>query len=169
MNVAIVNIYDFENVIPKAVADALFAAGLTALHPQSDPKFQQQRPRCEATFKIGGAVTPLRIAPQTVPDGAPVLFGRNSAWTGELTIHAITDASVEGKNTHAQYRADVRDACATLLARVNDGSILPYHCINSLVETGTVHGIRQQDGYEQTSFHTDFSINTAAWAALTSS
>lgn len=167
---AVTALYDFENLIPIAVATSLSGTNfgsLTALHPLSDPKFQQMRPRVEVTYKHGGAVTPLRIAPNTVPDGAPVIYGRNSAWSGELSIHAITDADPIGKLTHSTYRAEVRSACALLLSNVN-GITLTQHCLQSLVETGTTHGIRSNDGYEQTTitFHVDFSVQADAWQTL---
>jgi hypothetical protein len=164
-------VYDFETVIPVAFANALTSQGLVAITPLSDPKFQNLRPRTEVTFKLGGAVTPLRIAPSTVPDGWPILAGRNSAWTGEVTFHAITDAAPPGKLVHSEYRATVRNVLATIFTVVNNGTNLPYHSINSLVESSTTHGVRTNDGFEQSSitYHTDFSLNAAAWPFLASS
>lgn len=158
---AVADIYDWERVIAQAAATVFIDAGLQAFTVYSDPAFQKIRPRVEAIFKPTGEVTPKREA--IMPDGTR----RASAFKGELTLHAITDADAPGKNSHGEYRAQVRSICANLGALINAGALVK-HKVQWMIEGATSHGIRTQDGFEQStiSFAVDFSVQGDAWPAL---
>src|SRR5258706_15281 len=106
-------VLDFENLIPDAVAAAFTANGFTAgnvVTVGSDPNFQKQRPRVEIYFKLSGEVFPQRW--EILTDGS----FRNAAYKGTLSISAVTAADADGKSGHAQFRARVRNLCAQLRA-----------------------------------------------------
>ena len=158
------DLFDFENIIPTAVAsvftdnDFTAANALTAL---SDPEFQKARARVEIIFKVTGEVFPQRYAILT--DGTV----RNAAWKGLLSIVAITAADKAGKITHGEYRAKVRNFCLNLRDRVN-GTALTKHKLQQVLSGPTTVGIRTKDGFEQSTldFAIEFSIQGDAWAAL---
>jgi hypothetical protein len=151
-------IYDFERIISTAAAQVFTNAGLDAFTVYSDPKFQKARPRVEVVFRAGGEASPKREA--IMIDGSR----RASAFKGELSLHAITDPTPTGKNTHGEYRAKVRSIAAVLHWTINE-TLLANHKVNWMVETTTSHGIRTQDGYEQSTitFAVDFSVQANAW------
>ncbi len=157
----VADIYDWERVIAEAAATVFTNAGLQAFTVYSPPEFTKVRPRIEAIFRATGETTPKREA--IMPDGTR----RAGAFKGELTLHAITDADLPGKNAHGEYRAQVRSICANLGALLNDLA-LKKHKVQWMVEGATTHGIRTQDGYEQStiSFAVDFSVQQDAWPAL---
>ena len=162
------DIYDFETVLPKALAQSLSSKGLVAKTVADAINFQETRPRCEVKLTVGGAFNPPVIDPTTIPAGGPVNAGRNLGWNGSVQIWAITDPDPPGKTAHSVYRAKVRNACATLMNEAN-GTYLANHKIQRMVETSTQHGIRQQDGYEQSTINFDlaFTIQTGVWVQMT--
>lgn len=162
-----VDIYDFENILPKAVASVFSAAGLTVYTAASNPELQKTRPRVEVIFKLGTAFSPPVIDPATVVNGAGLNSGRNMGWNGTLNIHAITDADAPGKLVHAQYRAMVRAIAGGLMGQIN-GNNLPFHKLQNLQEESQTHGIREADGYEQSTitFSAAFTIQFGAWTNL---
>jgi Ca2+-dependent lipid-binding protein len=149
-------------VIPEAVKTILVAAGLTAITLNDDPEFQKRRPRVEITYRQIGETTPKRVA--IMSDGKTK---RTSAFRGELKLHAITDADAPGKLKHSTYRAQVRNALATLEQQLN-GGILTEHSINFITTGNEQTGVRNQDGFEQTTwpFVLDVSIQKDAWDTL---
>lgn len=156
-----IDIYDFESIISRAVKTALEEFDLFVLTIESDPEFQKARPRCEVTYRHLGEASPKRLA--VLEDGTQ----RTSCFRGELRIHAITDADVQGKIVHSSYRALVRAAIGGLQDRVN-GEILLLHKIQYVVTGNEETGIRTQDGYQQTTFPftLDISIQKDAWEQL---
>src|ERR1044071_2948347 len=158
------DLFDFENIIPTAVASVFTDGGFTAanaLTSLSDPKFQKERARVEIIFKVTGEVFPQRYA--IMNDGSV----RNAAWKGQLSVVAITAADAAGKITHGEYRAKVRNFCANLRDRVNS-TALTKHKLQQVLSGPTTVGIRAKDGYEQSTldYAVEFSIQGDAWAAL---
>ena len=153
------SIYNFEIVIPEAVKSVLVVAGLTAVTLADDPVFQRTRPRVEITYRHTGETTPKRIA--IMSDGKT---RRTSCFRGELKLHAITDADTFGKLQHSIYRATVRNVLATLEQSLNE-TILTEHAINFVVTGNEVTGVRNADGFEQTTFPftIDVSVQKDAW------
>lgn len=155
------DLYDFESILPLAVQTVLKEAGLNAFTIVDDASFQRARPYVSIVYRHIGEHTPRRIA--VLPDGSK----RGSAFTGELKIHAITDADAPGKIAHSQYRATVRSVMAGLQDVVN-GNSLQFHKIQWLQPGNEETGIRTQDGYQQTTFpfQVVISIQQDAWAQL---
>jgi hypothetical protein len=154
-------IFDFESLVPRAVASVLTDAGLTVLTIENAVKFQKVRPRVEVIYKHLGEATPKRLTP------LPNRSIRTSCFHGELMLHCITDADPIGKMAHSQYRAVVRAVISGLEEAVN-GEKLVFHRINFVVTGNEVTGIRPHDGYQETRFpfQIDISIQNDAWATL---
>jgi hypothetical protein len=162
------DVYSFDTIFSSAAASAFTTKGLNAFHPLSPPDFQKTRPRVECLFEITSAFNPPFIDVTTIAATGPMNTGRNMGWNGALHVFAITDADTAGKPMHSAYVSYVRNACATLMITMN-GSFLVYHRIQRLTETTSKHGIRSQDGYEQTQIDFDlaFTIQFGAWSQLT--
>lgn len=162
-NVAI-GIYDFETVIPDGVAAIFRAAGFTVYTLSSDPEIQKARPRVDIVYRHRGNAPGPRLA--KLSDGTQ----RVSAFIGELFIYAITDCDPPGKRAHSVFRARVRDLLAQLPYLLSTEPLpLPYHKIYFPPVSETEdHGLREKDGFEQTSFSWTFNfcVRETAWALL---
>ncbi len=154
-------IYDFETIIPSAVVEVFTEAGLPGFTILDAQQFQKTRPRCEIVYKHGGESTPKRL--KKMDDGST----RVSCFNGELKIHAITDADVAGKASHSTFRAEVRNICASLQARLNSIKLIK-HSIAFVVGGTEDHGVRSADGFEQTTFsyNLDISVKPDAWIGI---
>ncbi len=159
---AITDLYDFETILPNAVKTVLQDQfDLVAFTLADKIDFQKDRPRVEIIYQHQGETNPKRIA--MLPDGSK----RTSCFRGELKLIAISEAEETGKLAHSQYRAQVRNACSQLEQLVNETQ-LDKHRINFTVTGHEVTGVRQQDGYQQTTFPfiIDISIQQDAWATV---
>ncbi len=155
------DIYNFEHIVPTAVKTVLEALDLRAVILTDSPVFQKQRPRVEVVYKHIGEHSPKRLA--KLPDGT----FRTSCFRGELKIVAITDADETGKATHSRYRSMVRHATAALESSINELH-LPYHKIQFTVTGNEETGIREADGFQQTTFPyvIDISMQQDAWSQV---
>jgi hypothetical protein len=161
-NEAAIALYDFETVLPSAAKAVFAAAGLAAYTLADTPTVQRSRPRVEIIYRHGGNSSPAQIHRMT--DGTY----RVAAFRGELSIYVITDADATGRSAHSAYRAQVRAVLASLPFVLNAGANppLPKHAIHfPPVSESEEHGIRQADGFEQTTFtwNINFSIQANAW------
>jgi hypothetical protein len=155
------DVYDFEVIIPTAVATILEALDLDAYTIADTIDFQKKRPRVEVVYHHHGDTNPKRMA--KLPDGTY----RSSAFRGELRLFAISAADETGKLEHSRYRSMVRNAIAALEPSVNETQ-LPLHKIQ-FVQTGQEEtGVRQADGYQQTTFSitVDISMQQDAWRQI---
>lgn len=157
-----VELYDFESNIPDMIAAAFTAAGLQATTLTTPPDFQKPRPRSELTFRLGPAVTPARI--MIISGWGRVI----AAYTGDLDITSITDPSESGKQTHAGYRAAVRELMELdrLRTAVNLTSF-PYKLDFATPAGGTIT-VKTEDGYEisRLTYRLEFSIKQDAFTQL---
>lgn len=157
-------IYDFETLIPAAVKPVFVDAGLKVWIISDDPEFQKIRPRVEIVYRHMGEEKPRRWA--NLPDGSR----RGAAFIGELKLHAITDADIPGKISHATYRVTVRNflAAGPFQDLINGSDLLPFHKIQWLEMGNEETGVRTNDGYQQTTFpfSVKLSIQRNAWAQL---
>lgn len=155
---AVEDLYNFEEIVPKAVKVILEGLDIKC-YILSDPiEFQKVRPRVDITFTIHGESTPKRLA--KLPDGT----FRTSCFRGLLKLHAITDTDEAGKIVHSRYRAFVRHGIAALQAQIN-GTDLRLHKVQWVQSGNEETGVRSADGYQQTTwpFTLDVSIQQDAW------
>jgi len=158
---AAADIYNFEVIIPRAVATVLEGLDLSAFTIEDNPEFQKLRPRVEIVYRHIGEASPQRLA--ILPDQTR----RVSCFRGELKLHAISDADAPGKLVHSTYRAMVRNGIAALRESVN-GTQLLLHKIQFVVTGNEETGVRTADGFQQTTFPftIDVSIQQDAWTTL---
>lgn len=157
----ILAVYDFENIIPNAVAVAPTLAGLNCATQSTIGTLEKPRPRTEIIFKVGSETIPRRmIGPQML----------NAAWSGMLSCSVITDSTETDKITQSQYVSQLRYLMPNIGASVN-GVLLTKHKIQFVRETGTSLMIKTSEGYLQTSinFNVDFTIQADALTALQNS
>ena len=156
-----IELYDLESIIPRAAKTILEGLNLKCYTIEDAIDFQKIRPRVEITYRQMGETSPQRIA--ILPDGTQ----RTSCFRGELKIHAITDADVNGKLAHSTYRAMVRNGIAALRESIN-GTALTLHKVQFVQIGNEETGVRSADGYQQTTFpfHIDVSIQQDAWSHI---
>ena len=157
----VTSLYDFSGNMQGVFALALTALHIPAYTPQTAVTFQKQRPRSEVVFHPGGSVNPPRIA---LVNG----LRRIAAYTGELTITSITNASSAGKMLHALYTSTVREAME--LDRIRGAANIasnPY-TIDFVLPTGSSETYASDNGYElsRLTYTVEFSIKTDAFAQL---
>jgi hypothetical protein len=158
------DIYDFESILPTAIKPILVNAGLSVWIITDNPQYQKARPRVEIVYRHIGEEVPRRWS-ATLSDGTR----RGVAFLGELRLHAITDADAPGKLTHAIYRTQVRSLLAAGLIENSVNEVeLPFHKIQWIQPGNEDTGIRQQDGYQQTTFpfQVKLSIQANAFSQL---
>ena len=157
------DLYDFESGVANSAAVAFTSAGLNVATITLAPNIQKPRPRSEITFRPGGAIKPCRIL---------LISGKRriAAYTGELEIVSITDASGTGKQTHALYRGQIRQLMELdeFRAVVNINTS-PYN-IDFIYATGSGETLATKDGYEisRLTYAVDFSIKADAFTQLNS-
>ena len=169
-------VYDFEGVFEPVIAAVFIAAGITCATPETITKFQQARPRIEIMMRTGGAKPKGSQGQRIIVDTLGNI--RDAAYSGELNVSVITNASEADKVTHAQYRAYVRALMMSLPLAINNTSItqpvgnpvvgLTNHRLNFITHTGDTWTIKNSDGYWQTNmtFAIDFSIQSNALQTL---
>jgi uncharacterized protein YlxP (DUF503 family) len=161
-------IYSFESVISSACKNVLQSAGLTAYTSFDAPNLRKSRPRVDVEVRVGAQLNPPIV--QLVDNGT-IFERRNAAWTGQIIFHIITDTTQPGKQSHSDYRAEVRNILAVLQDRVNELFLVQHMIHHPMVETGTAHQANTDKGYEITTvtFDMNFSIQKDAWSLLDSS
>lgn len=155
---AIQDVYDFENIIPNAVA---IAPSLAALNPATQSTLatlQKPRPRTELVFKVNGEAVPRRMIGNLM---------YNAAFRGTLGCTVITDTDAIGKQVNAQYISQLRWLMPQIGTSVN-GIILLKHRIQFVRDAGATLLRKSEDGYWQASvqFDVDFTIQADALIAL---
>lgn len=150
-------IYDFEGSIETAAKAAFLAAGVTCYTTQDAPELQRSRPRVEVELVVGSGQLQR-------PMIAALGEEREVAWGAQLRVDIITAADIAG---HSQYRAEVRNICATLGDRLNEVS-LPSHRIAFVRDSGSTPRIQPEAGYFVTTMLFDLTITVQAdaWAQL---
>lgn len=155
------DLYDFEGNIPDMIAAAFAAAQMNVGTVNIKPDFQKPRPRSELVFRPGGSVSPPRLM---VVQGKRVI----AAYTGELEIASITDASTEGKQTHSAYRATVRQLMELDAVRFAVNLAFSPYQLDFATPTGGTETMKTDDGYElsRLTYHLQFSIKQDAFNQL---
>lgn len=157
------DIYNFEEIVPAAVAVVLSGFGLVAIWQGSPTEFQKARPRVEVVWQTGSVTQPIRLL--QIPAGSQIT--RAQAWKGVLTIAAITDAADTSKGTHGAYVSRVRNVLAYLPSQINGQAAgLTRHKLQFEYESGTTRQYRNEQGYWQSNitFACDLSIQANAWS-----
>jgi hypothetical protein len=159
--VSAADIYNFELIVPRAIKDLFTARAVTAFTMEDVTDFQKTRPRIDIVWTTKGEVSPRIWA--ILSDSTK----RAAAFKGELRIFVISSDDPEGRLTHAEMRADVRDVIAGLPDSVN-GSALQLHRLNFIQVGQEETAIRSKDDLLQTTFPftCDIAIGNDAWSLL---
>jgi hypothetical protein len=152
----LVQLFDIESAIEDAVKTLLESVQLTAVTRRTASEaFQQKRPRVELMLVLGQEMEHFQfIEAQKV----------NDLWVANLRMAVVTDADAK-KQTHSEYRAQVRLQFAKLRHRLFGAELLPYHAITRCVCTGTTPSITPEDGTETSTldFELHVNIRTNVW------
>lgn len=160
------DVYDISGAIEAAAAAVFRAApaSLTVFTPQSDPKFQQVRPRAEIICVRGAGLRRMAIVNN---EGATLEDAREQAWKCRLQIETITEATIQD---HTAYNCQIMNLMAKFAKTIN-GANLPNHCILfPIYDLGAVPTFKPQDGFYHTVMNHEFSVSIQAnkWALITS-
>ena len=154
-------VYDFESNLAAAFAAGLTALGIPAFTPSTAPAVQKPRPRSETIFRPGGSISPPRLS---LVGGLRWI----AAYTGELTVTSITDASAAGKLAHSAYRAAVRQAMELDSIRAASNISSSPYTIDFIMPTGSSETYATEQGYElsKLTYNVEFSIKSDAFNQL---
>lgn len=157
-------VYDFETAIEAALYGVFVAEGIAdTFYSGSQQDFDRPRPRVELYFSVGSQTGHIR------PDAT---YYRPDAFSGSLTVRIVSNSKPGTDSTaeHSAYRATVRNIMAKarglLVAdAAGDDTLLPYHTINDIVQSGSNPSYEGQEGFFETSLNYDlkFNIRPAAW------
>jgi hypothetical protein len=159
--VSAADIYNFELIVPRAIKDLFTARTVTAFTMEDATDFQKTRPRIDIVWTTKGEVSPRIWA--ILPDETK----RAAAFKGDLKIFVVSSSDPDGRLTHAEMRAAVRDVIAGLPDSLN-GSGLQNHKLNFIEFGQEETGIRDKDDLLQTTFPftCHIAIQKDAWSLL---
>ncbi|MDB6022930.1 MAG: hypothetical protein JWQ04_2787 [Pedosphaera sp.] len=159
---AVQAIYDFKNILEKAIAAVFCAANLTMLTSASTPDFQSKIPRTELKVSIGAGTKHGFAVVGTIKF--------NATFNGSFTVRAFTRPDGPGKLLHAAYRSQVFYLCHALPAYINgtDGGLSQHRIYDpiTLASTGDVFKTSEGLEYSDQTFNFDFSVNPGAFQTL---
>lgn len=170
-------VYDFENVLEKALQALFTTAEIKSFTTQDFGAlkddgagnqvpvidFQNERPRVEILFTTGagqGQFRPLIVGGVEVPV--------ETSFKGRYQLDLITEAKIQ---IHSAYRTRIRGFMHTQLLGVNGTDPMTLHRIHRFqMDAGTSPTFHAAEGYLRTilQFDIDFSIQDSAWATLAS-
>lgn len=173
-------IYDFKNLLERALAAVFTANGIKNFTSQSVGStgnaaqdaaleaegfqimsFQRDRPRAEIDFTPGagqGRWHPLAV------DGVKVPV--ESCWSGTYRVLIVTKPDIR---EHNAFVCLIRFLMQTMGARINNVAPLTAHCVApQFRDTGTTPTTKSEDGAFETLLQYDltFSVQADAWADL---
>lgn len=173
-------VYDFKNILERALAAVFTANGVKNFTSQSVPttgdatqdaaleaegwqilNFQRDRPRAEIDFSPGAGLG--RWHPLAV-DGVAVAV--ESCWGGTFRVLVVTKPDIR---EHNAFVCLIRFLLQTMGARINNVAPLTKHAVApQFRDTGTTPTTKAEDGAFQTMLQYDltFSVQADAWADL---
>lgn len=150
-------IYDFETAIEAGFKSFFTSQDIAAYVTNDAGETQKPRPRVEIMYANGA---------EAGHNSTASTYYRPDTFTGSLTVAVVTNAKDESIGTaeHALFRARVRNAMAksrSLLKADADGAntLLPYHCVLDVVESGTAPAYAPEDGHFVSRLNYELKIN----------
>ncbi len=157
--------YDIEGAVESALKSFFTSQEIAAYTTNDIAELQKTRPRVEVVLQLGN---------ENGHNSAIAPYYRPDTFSASLLIGVVTNAKDDNTGTveHAQFRARVRNAMAkarTLLKADADGddTLLPYHGILDIVESGTSPAYEPQDGHyiSRINYSLIINIRPDAWPA----
>jgi hypothetical protein len=156
-------IYDIESAVESAFKSLFQSSDLVAYTTNDAGMPSKERPRVELMYQHGA---------EDGHNSTASNYYRADTFAGSIIVAVITNAQDESIGTaeHAQFRARVRNvmakANALLVAdRSGDDSLLPYHSVMDVVESGTAPAYTPEEGHlvSRINYSIKVNIRPDAW------
>ena len=155
--------YDVESAVEAAFKTIFEEDGLSAYTINELGETQKERPRVELMYSHGAEAGHNSTSDEHY---------RPDTFTGSLTVAVWTNSKDEsiGIAEHAQFRGRVRNIMAKSRKRLKDDrdgddTIMPFHCILDVVESGTAPAYAPEDGHliSRINYELKTNIRPDAW------
>lgn len=147
--------YQFEDAIEAAVKSAFNSSILNCYAQKDDDTVGT--PRTHVQFTTGSALDHWSAL---LSDGST----RQDMFNGTLQVGIVTNRQDDTADSHSATRGTVRDILYNFQTTLTE-SLLPYHKIVRVVETGTTPEVSSEDDHDIStiSFQLTFQIRPSAW------